>query len=186
MTKTKLLAVVGLPGSGKTETIDYLKEKYNNANIYLGEATFDRLKEEGLEINPTNERQMREKIREELGMSAYAKLALPKVEKLEEENELITLESLYSWEEYLVFKEKYGDNFKVLAIYSSPRTRQERLVNREIRPLKSPEEFQTRDYSQIVNLHQAGPIARADYTIINEGSLDNLQSSIEKVLKDIL
>ncbi len=186
MKKTNLLAVVGLPGSGKTETIDYLKEKYDNPNIYLGEATFDRLKEKNLEINPINERQAREDIRKKLGMSAYAKLALPKIEKLLGKYELITLESLYSWEEYLVFREKYNNDFKVLAIYSSPETRKKRLKNRNIRPLKSDKEFQTRDYSQIVNLHQAGPIARANYTIINEGSLNDLQSNIEKILKNIL
>jgi dephospho-CoA kinase len=186
MTKTKLLAVVGLPGSGKTEIINYFKKNYNYPNIYLGEATFDRLKKENLEINPANEKKIREKIRKELGMSAYAKLALPKIKKLEDKNKIIILESLYSWEEYLIFKEKYNDNFKVLAIYSSPQTRQKRLETRKIRPLKNIEEFKTRDYSQIVNLHQAGPIARADYTIINEDSIKNLQEAIEKIIKNIL
>jgi len=47
--ETQFLAIVGLPGSGKTEAVNYLKSKYNWPNIYLGEATFDRLKEAGLE-----------------------------------------------------------------------------------------------------------------------------------------
>ncbi|MCF7820621.1 MAG: AAA family ATPase [Candidatus Pacebacteria bacterium] len=184
--KTKLIAVVGLPGSGKTETIEYLKEKYNWPNIYLGEATFDRLKSEGLEITQPNEKMMREKIRQELGMAAYAILAMEKIEKKSVNHDIITLESLYSWEEYITLKEKYNDNFQVIAVYASPKIREERLKTRNLRPLKTTEEFIDRDYSQIINLKQAGPIARADYTIINESSLDDLHQVIDKIISKII
>ena len=183
---TKLIAVVGLPGSGKTETIEYLKKEHNWPNIYLGEATFDRLKVEGLEINQVNEKMMREKIREELGMAAYAILAMKKIEKESSSHNIITLESLYSWEEYITLKEKYKDNFKVIAVYASPKIRENRLKLRKIRPLKTNKEFTDRDYSQIINLKQAGPIARADYTIINETSLSDLHKNIKHIIKKLI
>lgn len=183
---TKLIAVVGLPGSGKTETIEYLKKEHDWPNIYLGEATFDRLKAEGLEINQVNERIMREKIREELGMAAYAILAMDKIKEESSNHDIITLESLYSWEEYITLKEKYEDNFKVIAVFASPKIREERLKLRPIRPLKTREEFTDRDYSQIINLKQAGPIARADYTIINEDSLSKLHNNIKNIIKKII
>lgn len=42
-----ILAIVGLPGSGKTEAIEYLKEKLGWPKIYFGDVTFDRMKERG-------------------------------------------------------------------------------------------------------------------------------------------
>ena len=183
MKKTKLLAIVGLPGSGKTEVINYLKKKYHFPNVYLGQVTFDRLKEEGLEINPQNEKMIRENLRKEHGMASHAILSLPKIEKLMGTTKVLLLESMYSWEEYLTFKKKYGEDFFTLAINSGPKTREKRLKNRAVRPLKNSQEFLDRDYSQIENLNQAGPIARADYTIVNEDSLAVLHENIEKTLE---
>ncbi|HYV33871.1 MAG TPA: dephospho-CoA kinase, partial [Candidatus Limnocylindria bacterium] len=94
----------------------------------------------------------------------------------------VILESMYSWEEYLELKRQYGESFKVLAIYASPATRVARMVKRPIRPL-TPEQLQSRDYSQIENLHQAGPIARADWTIVNEGTLEELFKEIDNIVK---
>lgn len=183
MEKTKLLAVVGLPGSGKTEVINYIEKKYQFPNVYLGQVTFDRLKEEGLEINPQNEKIVREKLRAEHGLASYAILSLPKVEKMMGNTKIILLESMYSWEEYLIFREKYQEDFLTLAVNASPKTREKRLKNRAVRPLKNSQEFLDRDYSQIENLNQAGPIARADATIINEDSLEVLHENIEKTLE---
>ena len=174
-----ILAIVGLPGSGKTEAIEYLKERLGWPKIYFGDVTFDRMKEMDLEINEANERKTREDIRKEFGMGAYAILNIPKIEKIFQEGSLF-IESLYSWEEYLEVKKNFGDSFKVLAIYASPETRIARLKGRSVRPLKE-EELISRDYSQIENLHQAGPIARADWTVVNEGSKEDLDKELDKI-----
>jgi dephospho-CoA kinase len=175
-----ILAVVGLPGSGKTEAVEYIMKKTGWPKVYLGDATFEEMKKNGLEINEANERKTREDIRSRLGMGAYAILNLPKARELSKTSDVL-IESLYSWEEYLEFKKEFGVAFKVLAVYSSPATRISRLSSRPVRPL-TKEEVQSRDYSQIENLHQAGPIARADFTIINENSKDDLCSQIDKII----
>ena len=92
---------------------------------------------------------------------------------------------MYSWDEYLEFKKEFGDSFKVLAIYSSPETRIKRLSNRPVRPL-SKEEVESRDCSQIENLKQAGPIARANFTIVNEGEMGELCSEIDKIVSTLI
>lgn len=175
-----VLAVVGLPGAGKTEAVNYIMEQTNWPKVYLGDVTFDILRKRNLPFTQKNERPVREEIRQKHGMAAYAILSLDKIKQLHTQSNVI-IESMYSWEEYLVFREQFGDNFKVLAIYASPATRIARLANRPERPL-SKKELEERDFSQIENLHQAGPIARADWTIINEGSPEDLQSSIDKIL----
>ncbi|OGY42057.1 MAG: hypothetical protein A2Y67_03170 [Candidatus Buchananbacteria bacterium RBG_13_39_9] len=163
-----ILAIVGLPGAGKTEITNYLQKKFGWPKIYFGQAVFDEIANRGLEINEQNEKQVREDLRKKHGMAAMAILNIPKIKELYE-NSSVIIESLYSWEEYLEVKNEFADKFFVLAVYSSPQTRIERLGKRPERPLTA-EQVQSRDIAQIENLHQAGPIARADFTIINEGA----------------
>ena len=173
-------------GSGKTELINHLQKTEKWPKIYFGEATFERIKKENLEINYENERKIREKIRKEMGMGAYAKLALPKIEKLLEKHDVLMLESLYSWTEYKIIKEKYKKNFKVIAVFSSPQTRLKRMLKRnEERPMKNEEEFIKRDYSEIENTDKGGPIARADFTIINESSMEDFHYQLKNIINNI-
>jgi dephospho-CoA kinase len=184
MEKT-IIALLGLPGSGKSEIIDYLIKKYHWPKVYFGDVTFDELKRRGLEINEQNERSVREGLRQEFGNLHYAKTVISKIEKLKDDK-IILVESLYDWVEYLLFKEKFGDNFFPIAVYASPATRYKRLSARIIRPL-TPETAQSRDYAQIENIRQAGPIAMAAYTVDNEKEgLDNLRNTIDKIINKII
>ncbi len=183
MPNKKVIAVVGMCGAGKTEVTNYIKKKLECPNVYFGEATFDRLKKDGLVTNYKNERTVREQIRKELGPAAYAILALPKVEKNLEKNDLCTVESMYSWAEYKVLKEKFGDNFFCVAVWAPPKLRLQRLMNRtNERPIKDREEFETRDYTEIEGTDKGGPIARSDYMLKNEDSLDELHKKIDNTI----
>ncbi len=186
MNNTKLiLAIVGLPGCGKTEAINYLMEKLSCPKVYFGDVVMDQLQAQGLEINEANERKVREELRAKYGMTAMAVKSLPKIEEQLQKQDTVLVESLYSWEEYLTLKEKFADTLKIIAIYSSPQTRIKRLENRPQRPLTAME-VESRDKSQIENLHQAGPIAVADYTIINEGAIQELHEQIDKTVNTII
>ena len=180
----QILAVVGMAGSGKSEAIKYLQDKFSWPKIYLGKYTFERMKKEGLETNYKNEKIIREKIRSELGMGAYAKLALPELNELLKKNDNVLIEILYSWKEYKILKEEFGHKFRVMAIHASPSIRFERLLARiNERPMSAHDEFIERDYSEIENTDKGGPIARADYHIINEGKVDKLYKQINEKLK---
>lgn len=182
--KNIVLAVVGLPGAGKSEITNYIIEKTNWPKVYFGQPTFDELQKRGMPVNEQNERQIREELREKYGMAAFAILNIPQINELYN-NSSVILESLYSWEEYLEIKKIFGDKFLTLAVYASPQTRAERLAKRPERPLNS-DEVQSRDFSQISNLHQAGPIARADFTIYNEGTLDQAYAQVDKFLNSFV
>ena len=70
-----LIAIVGMCGSGKSVATEFFKEKGYEV-IYFGGVTMKKLKEEGLDITPENEKMMREKLRSNLGMGAYAVVLL--------------------------------------------------------------------------------------------------------------
>jgi len=183
MNKRKIVAVVGMPGCGKSEAINYLIKKLGWPKVYLGDATFEEMRRRGLAINEKNERLIREELRKKYGMACYALWGIRKIKELEKLAGVL-VESLYSWEEYLELKKAFGDDFLVVAVYSSPKERCRRLAGRRARRLTA-QEAQSRDYSQIVNLHQAGPIAMADWTILNNASRQNLFSQLDKIIKEI-
>ncbi len=177
-----ILAIVGLAGAGKTEATEYVFKKTNWPKVYFGQIVLDEVKNRGMEINEANERTVREDLRKNHGMAAMAILSAPKIKELAAVSPHVLVESMYSWEEYAVLKREFGENFKVLAIFASPQTRTARMAVRPIRPLTS-QELESRDYSQIENLHQAGPIARADWMVVNEGSKEELYQKIDAVIE---
>ncbi len=62
--------------------------------------------------------------------------------------------------------------------------RYERLSQREIRPLNN-EEAQKRDISEIENIAKSGPIAYADYFIINNDSMASLSQKLTELFQNI-
>ena len=102
----KIIAIVGMCGSGKSIASDILEQK-GYSKVYFGGVTMDKLKEKNLEITPENEKIMREKLREDLGMGAFAKILLPQIEELHKTNNVV-LDGLYSWDEYKILKDKLG------------------------------------------------------------------------------
>ena len=172
----KLIAIVGLTGSGKSEAAKIL-ESEDYQKIRFGDITEEELKKAGMEINETNEKYMRERLRKEHGMAAYAIKSLPKIKSALEQGKEVVIDGLYSWDEYLILKNTFGEELKILAIQASPKTRYERLANRPVRPL-THEEARKRDHAEIENIQKGGPIAIADITIINEGTTDDLKAKI--------
>lgn len=175
----KLIAIVGMCGSGKSIASEYY-EKLGYKKVYFGGVTMDKLKEYGLEISPENERVVREKLRKEYGMAAYATLLLPKIEELLK-NDNVILDGLYSWDEFKVLKEKFS-NLKVIAVVVNKNKRYERLASRVVRPLNN-EEANTRDITEIENLAKGGPIAFADYYILNDDNLDKYYEYLDNITK---
>jgi dephospho-CoA kinase len=113
-------------------------------------------------------------------MAAYAILNGPRIDALLKSSDVV-VDGLYSWEEYLLMKEKYREKFKVVAVYASPLSRYKRLAGRSRRPLKL-EEAQSRDKAEIEDSRKGGPIAMADYTLVNESTIDELKKEAKKVL----
>jgi dephospho-CoA kinase len=179
-----VIAIVGLPGAGKTVSVEHTMRVTGWPKVYFGGVVMEEVQKRGLPVNEQNERSVREELRATHGMGMAATLSLPKVRSLLETSAGVFIESLYSWEEYVIMKKEFGEDFKVIAIYSSPATRIARLEKRPERTL-TPQEVESRDYSQIENLHQAGPIARAEYTIVNESDMEKLYSGLDEILTNL-
>lgn len=185
----KIIAIVGMPGAGKSEVSDFFIKK-GFAYIRLGQITIDEIGKRKLELNEANEKKTREGFREKYGMGAFAILNMPKIKQAKGD---IVIDGLYSWEEYTYFKSKLP-GIVVLAVYSSPSTRYERLALRAKVHKEDPDkkyrsftlaEAKARDTAEIENLNKGGPIAMADFTVINEGTKEELRKNLDGVLRRI-
>jgi len=175
----KVVSIVGMTGAGKSEVARVFEEN-GFTRVRFGDVTDEEIRKRGLELNEKNERYIRELLRKERGMAAYAKLNLPRIDSALRHSDVV-IDGLYSWEEYTFLKSYYGEDFYVVAVWASPRTRYARLTSRLNRHL-TLEEAASRDRAEVENINKGGPIAMADYTIINESSLENLKEEAKRII----
>ena len=175
----KVVSIVGMTGAGKSE-VSRVFEENGFTRIRFGDVTDEEIKKRGLELNEENERYFREVLRKQYGMAAYASLNLPRIDSALKHSDVV-IDGLYSWEEYIFLKNHYGEDFCVVAVWASPRARYARLTGRSNRHL-TLEEAVSRDRAEIENLDKGGPIAMADFTIINESSLENLRQGTRRII----
>ena len=186
----KIVFIVGMAGSGKSIVSDQLVKR-GFAYVRFGQIIIDEIKKQGLETNETNEKMIREQLRQKHGMGALATLNLLKFDEYLK-NSPVVGDGLYSWTEYKILKEKYGDVMHVLAVYAPAKLRYERLENRAV--INDPdsrfrsipkEKSKLRDYSEIENIEKGGPIAMADFTIINTGAIEDTKRQLDIFLAQI-
>ena len=51
----KIIAIVGMCGSGKSVAAEYLEKTLGYKKVYFGGVTLKKIQESGLEVNPENE-----------------------------------------------------------------------------------------------------------------------------------
>ncbi len=181
--QVRLLALVGMPGAGKTLLAQYL-EKKGYAKVRFGAITIDELKKRGMAVTPQNEKTVRDDIRAREGMDAYARRALPAIREALKSHRSVIIDGLYSFSEYKTLKKEFGDQLVVVAVVSDRRLRYQRLGSRPDRPL-TPEEAEWRDIQEIETLEKGGSIAIADYFILNNSSPEAALAEMDRILQEL-
>lgn len=179
----KLIAVIGMSGSGKSIATDYLEDK-GWSKIYFGGVTYKLMEEAGIIRTPDgkSEKEFRENLRKEHGPECYAKFLEPEIrEALEKGN--VVLDGLYSWYEYKYLIERFP-SMKMICIMADKNLRYSRVGQRKERAFKL-EDIIYRDISEIENLAKGGPIAIADYYLLNNATLEKYIIRLEEILNSI-
>jgi dephospho-CoA kinase len=179
----RALALVGMPGSGKTLCAKHLEAR-GFYQFRFGSIVVDEVVRRGLSITPENERLVREEFRRNEGMDVMAKRALPHLRAALETHPVIVIDGLYSFSEYKTLHKEFDGRLIVAAIISSRPTRYARLAQREERPLTAAE-AEERDFQEIERLEKGGPIAMADYTLLNDGDTQSLLEQLDHLLEQL-
>ena len=177
----KLIAIVGMSGSGKSVATTYLEDG-GYKKIYFGGDIYDKMKEAGIKITPDSQKKFRENLRKKHGMGVVAKILLPQIKEAHKMGNTV-LDGLYSWDEYLILKEEFKD-LKLVCICTDKKIRYDRVESRPDRPFNH-EDIIKRDIAEIENSAKGGPIAFADYYILNNGNLTEFYNRLEEIIKDI-
>ena len=181
--ENKIITVVGLAGSGKTEAVNYITNK-GYPRVYFGGVIYDAMNESGIEITPESQQKFREEIREKEGKDFVVKRVIKQTHDLISSGQhRIILDGLYSWTEYKILKHEFPGEVVTLAVVAPKHIRYHRLENRPERPFTF-EESEERDRSEIENLEKGGPIAMANYFLTNDGTLEDLHHQIDKILEE--
>lgn len=182
----KIIAFVGMPGSGKGTCTDYLREKYNWPVIHFGNMVYEEVQHRGLD-NVKDEVFVREDMRKQEGPAVLAKHVARKAQQyLAEGQNTVVLDGLYSWSEYKYLEETFGERLVVIAVVAPKKVRRERVLNRKDSHRKyTLEQLITREVAEIENIEKGGPIAYADYTIANETTMEDLLHQLEKIIGEI-
>ncbi len=171
-----------MPGAGKSLVSEYL-QALGWGVVYFGGLTMEHLDARGMERTPANEKIIREELRRQFGPDAFARLRLEQIRQSLVRGPTV-IDGLYSWAEYLFLKNNLPGPMFVCAMAPPRALRYQRLAARPIRPL-TPQQAQDRDFAEIENLDKGGPIAIADFTIVNDGSQQELRKAIDIVLNRI-
>ena len=177
----QVIGVTGLPGSGKSVVARVANNLDINV-IKMGDVIRDEASKRNADIGETAI-----KLRKEYGKYVIARRC---VEKIKEEllnspnnKKRFLIEGIRSPAEVEIFKKNFGD-FKVIAVYSSPKTRFMRLKNRQRSDDSSKfSVFKKRDEREL-NFGIGNTIATADYMIVNEGPIWKYKKSINNILKN--
>ena len=179
----RVLALVGMPGSGKTLCAKHLEAR-GFYQFRFGSIVVDEVVARGLPITPENERVVREEFRNNEGMDVMAKRALPHLRAALETHPVIVIDGLYSFSEYKTLHAEFDGGLVIVAIISARPTRYGRLTTRDERPLTTAE-AEARDFQEIERLEKGGPIAMADYTLLNNGEPHELLQQLDVLLEQL-
>lgn len=175
----RALALVGMPGSGKTLCAHHLKQR-GFAHYRFGSIIVNEVIRRGMAVNPANEQTVREELRAKEGMNAIARRAMPHLKEALAAHNCLVIDGLYGFGEYKLLHAELGAAMVVVAVVSARHLRYQRLAARPERPL-SPEEAEQRDFREIETLEKGGPIAIADYTLLNDADSDALLQALDSL-----
>lgn len=182
----KILAIVGMSGSGKSVAVDHLTS-LGYPKVYFGGMIYKEMERRGIERTPDgeSEKHFREMIRETEGKDWVVKQVIEEVHRLIEAGQKrIILDGVYSWTEYVTLKKEFPGEMIFLALVVPKKLRYKRVAVRPERPFNH-NEIMERDRSEIENLEKGGPIAAADYYILNDGSIEETNGKLDEILKEV-
>ena len=186
MENVKIIAVVGMSGSGKTVAVNHLTDQ-GIPRVYFGGMIYKEMERRGIERSEDgeSEKEFRQMIRETEGKDWVVRQVINETNDLIAAGQKrIVLDGVYSWTEYTTLKHEFPKLITFVAVVVDKKIRYKRIAKRPDRPFDGAA-IRERDRSEIENLEKGGPIVAADYYILNNGTKEELCDRLDEILHEI-
>ncbi|MHA2037303.1 MAG: AAA family ATPase [Promethearchaeota archaeon] len=176
----KILALVGLPGSGKSTAIDAIRDL--GVVITMGDIVRDEAKKRNIDPTGTNLGKIAQQLRKNEGSGIIAKICVDLISKKKEK--VIFIDGIRSLAEVNIFR-KYWE-FPIIAIIVDEKIRFRRLFKRSRSDdPKNLETLKERDVRELgFGLDKV--LKEADYKINNNSTVDDLKKKTREVVMKII
>jgi len=185
MTPKKIIGLVGEPACGKGSVANLIIKHFGGTRLTTSDILRRTLKDLNIESSRDNLITLALLVKQGFGNPVLMKAMLHDVETVE--SELIIVDGIRMPGDADVFKEEYGNDFKLIYVTASQRTRYERSVLRGEKAGESDasfEEFASKELSETEkSIALVG--TTADFKIENDGSADELEEKVKAIMAKI-
>lgn len=176
---TEIYGVTGMPLSGKTLVAEFME---NQGYTLLDMGDVVRIEMERRGIEPGNEGDFVNSLRDEHGMDAIAQLSTPYLQEVADEKEKIVITGMRGWSEKERFEKELDEEVEVVAVWASRETRKQRREDRNREEDVKGQDFHERDLREIDN-GVGKLLALSDHMIKNDGiSKEELREEVKQVV----
>jgi len=178
----KIIGVIGQNGSGKDEVLKYLRAKCKIPFLSTGDMVREIAAKEGKAPTRENLQEISERYFREFGRGCFVKLAAGKIR--ENKWKIGGITGIRSLDDVETLKSGFGKNFVLINVYvSNSEERYRRMLKRgEGRDPQSYEQFLRQDAAEEELFHIQSAVPRADYSLANDGTLDDLHAEIDRLV----
>ena len=177
----RVIGVVGLPGSGKSEAAAVAREA-GVPVVTMGDVIRAACRERGLDP-ATHHGEVAKALREEDGPAAIADRSLPRIREALDDHEAVVVDGIRSDVEVEAFEEAFGDAFTLVTVEAPFEARAERIADRgrDADETAGGEGLAARDEREL-GFGMGEAMDRADVTIENDGSLEAFRAAVRDLL----
>jgi len=182
--RMKIIAVVGMPGCGKSTVLDHMQSKgipfFNMGDV----VTKIEPERRGIkQISEDVEHKIRTELREKLGPAAIAIRTAEEVKNRFKNAKVVAIGGIHSPAEVNHFKKEFGSDFFIVCIDCSEKTRLGRLKKRSYRALDEKAFWHREEWEHSVGIDEV--MKNADVHISNEGTQAELISQTDALLSKL-
>ena len=176
----KILAIVGLPGSGKTTAIEAIKDL--GIVVTMGDIVRNEAKRRNIKPSGPNLGSIAKELRERGGPDIIAKQCVDLINNMKVE--IIFIDGIRSLAEVSIFRKFW--KFPIIAIIVNEKKRLRRLFKRSRSDdPKNLDELKERDMRELkFGLDKV--LKEADYKIKNNSTIDNLKKKTRDVVLKVI
>lgn len=178
-----IIAIVGLPGVGKSDAANYFKER-GLPVVSFGKIITEQVEKKYGKQTEQYHKIVREGIRQEHGIDALAKLSEKKIKDALKKHNIIVIDGMRSWEEYLYLKNTLKNvKLYILSIFADKTVRYNRV---SMRKSDRPEHYgEERDINELVRINMGPTISFADFLIKNNFSKTEFYDKLDEAYREV-